>query len=149
MLLITMAMLVCPQLDKIIMAQEPPIIHLPFLTLHPQQAEILAARRRSIVHSSILEDIVSVKPHQHQQEPHDGRRLRDALHLASPTKNSRRRLPHSPYPPLSSPPRSPALRRTTSQPCLLHSPGGASGSPRHYGNPRLLSCREHRLRFLI
>lgn len=123
------------------------------ITYDKFKAEILAARRRSIVHSSILEDVVSMKPHQHQhhpqQEPHDARRLRDALHLASPTKFNRRRLPHAPYPPPPSPPRSPALRRTTSQPCLLHSPGGAPGSPRQYGSPRLLSCREHRLRFLI
>lgn len=139
----------------------PSVIHL-LLTL--SQADILAAGRGAIIHSSVLEDPVAGnkqhhRPQQHQpqqphhpqqhQDPHDARRLRDALHLASPSKSQRFRHLHTPHYPPPSPPRSPALRRTTSQPCLRYSPSAPPGSPRLYGNRQPLSIRDQRLRFLI
>ncbi|XP_063884507.1 protein regulator of cytokinesis 1-like isoform X2 [Scylla paramamosain] len=102
------------------------------ITYDKFKADITEARRGAVVHSSILEEAIT-KPQFSQHPQNQGRRFRDALHLASPKKGSKRRpILHSP-----SPMRSPALRRTTSQPCL---------GP---NSPRLYSNRDRPLRFLI
>ncbi|XP_045107044.1 protein regulator of cytokinesis 1-like isoform X3 [Portunus trituberculatus] len=102
------------------------------ITYDKFKADITEARRGAVVHSSILEEAIT-KPQFSQHPQNQGRRFRDALHLASPTKGSKRR----PFLHSLSPMKSPALRRTTSQPCL------GPNSPRFYSN------RDRPLRFLI
>ncbi|MPC16154.1 Protein regulator of cytokinesis 1 [Portunus trituberculatus] len=93
------------------------------ITYDKFKADITEARRGAVVHSSILEEAIT-KPQFSQHPQNQGRRFRDALHLASPTKGSKRR----PFLHSLSPMKSPALRRTTSQPCL------GPNSPRFYSN---------------
>lgn len=102
------------------------------ITYDKFKADITEARRGAVIHSSILEEAIA-KPQFSQHPQNQGRRFRDALHLASPTKSNK----HRPFLHSLSPVRSPALRRTTSQPCL------GPNSPRVYSN------RDRPLRFLI